>query len=683
MRHSLPDALCRVMRLGLGLLLLAALPAITVHAATPYYVGTAADDTGTNTVHCATQSNTDCTLRDALAAATSGSDTITFGTAFPSGAQTITIATNGTLTIAHSVTLTGPANQTVAIDGGYNPMTQMGGVRIFDVTGATTFTVNNLTIQHGNAPDDGGGVRVASASTLVATHCTFTANAASARGGAIYGDAVLATGTGGTVTVADSIFTSNTVLGGTANDGGGAIYILNGLLSVTNSAFTGNTAPGNNNGNDPEGGAIHIQESDRTVSAPAITITGGSFANNNAADGGAISDDSGLLIVTNVAFTGNTASGDTSAGPGSPNGGAIVQGAGTLTLTGGRFATNSANPTLAGSGGGIALVPGGSLNEVPATGNVMGTTFTSNTAGQGGAIYGFSRSMLTVSQSAFATNTANGGAIYQQQGTTTVVASTFTGNTSNGGLGGTFTSLNTSGQTSTATIINSTFTGNDAGPGEGGAVLSDNATTTTIINSTLYANTALGGLGGNIYQFHTCCNPSPPSGAGTVTLINALIGGSAATGGDLATNAVSPSAVFLGHNNLIDDTASAGPFHNGTNGNKVGVAAGVGSLGSNGGPTQTIPLLTGSAAIGAADPAVCAAATPNGAGGIDQRDIGRPANQCSIGAFEPQPKPNPVPVPRPHGSPVSGGPPAPLPPLRPPMPPVPNGSPAPVPVRRP
>src|SRR5690606_27718036 len=76
------------------------------------------------------------------------------------------------------------------------------------------------------------------------------------------------------------------------------------------------------------------------------------------------------------------------------------------------------------------------------------------------------------------------------------------------------------------------------------------------------------------------------------------------------------------------------------NHNLIGAAAGpalLGQMGSYGGPTWTIPLLPGSPAIGAGDPAVCA----NTAGsapvaGVDQRGVTRPTGTCDIGAFQSQ-----------------------------------------------
>ena len=55
-------------------------------------------------------------------------------------------------------------------------------------------------------------------------------------------------------------------------------------------------------------------------------------------------------------------------------------------------------------------------------------------------------------------------------------------------------------------------------------------------------------------------------------------------------------------------------------------------LKDNGGPTDTIAILSPSAAIDAGDDAVCAAAPVSG---LDQRGHFRPAgSHCDIGAFE-------------------------------------------------
>ena len=60
----------------------------------------------------------------------------------------------------------------------------------------------------------------------------------------------------------------------------------------------------------------------------------------------------------------------------------------------------------------------------------------------------------------------------------------------------------------------------------------------------------------------------------------------------------------------------------------------LGALAANGGPTQTMALGAGSAAIDTGDPIACAASPVSGK---DQRGLARRSDRCSIGAFEADP----------------------------------------------
>ena len=61
----------------------------------------------------------------------------------------------------------------------------------------------------------------------------------------------------------------------------------------------------------------------------------------------------------------------------------------------------------------------------------------------------------------------------------------------------------------------------------------------------------------------------------------------------------------------------------------------LGALSDNGGPTQTLALGTGSAAIDTGDDAVCAQTGAGKVNGVDQRSMHRPQGpHCDIGAFE-------------------------------------------------
>ena len=118
---------------------------------------------------------------------------------------------------------------------------------------------------------------------------------------------------------------------------------------------------------------------------------------------------------------------------------------------------------------------------------------------------------------------------------------------------------------------------------------------------------------------------------GTVTVTNTIIAGNTATTGPDLDSAITS----VGHN-LLGTAYSGSGITNGLNGDIINNTPLLGTLGSNGGPTPTIPLLTGSPAIGHGDLAVCS----NTSGiapvaGKDQRGVTRPTTLCAIGAFEP------------------------------------------------
>jgi len=131
------------------------------------------------------------------------------------------------------------------------------------------------------------------------------------------------------------------------------------------------------------------------------------------------------------------------------------------------------------------------------------------------------------------------------------------------------------------------------------------------------ANGSVGsGIGGRVTR-----------GPGSATLKNTIVANSA-MGGNCS------GVADGGHNLEWNPTTTCGFTANAP---KFDVLADpvLGGLTNNGGSTLTIALGTGSAAIRRGDPTVCAAAIPNGAGGVDQRGIARPVSTCSMGAYEP------------------------------------------------
>lgn len=254
---------------------------------------------------------------------------------------------------------------------------------------------------------------------------------------------------------------------------------------------------------------------------------------------------------------------------------------------------------------------------------------------------------------------AFGGAIGQQNGgTTTIANSTFSnleleaGGGGNAGRGG---------------------PGGNGGNAFGGA-LYQAGSQATLRNITVADNFVLGAPGGSGQGTSTFGIGSGGGLYGPVNVANTIVSGSTAANGDSTT----PSGVNCagaitnsGHN-LEFGASSCTGFVPGDP--KLDAEA------NNGGPTQTRALLSGSAAIGTGDPSICAAALPNGAGGIDQRGVARLTGVCSIGAYEAVTAPNPVPVVKPPGS--NLGNPASLPAAR--KPPGPNlGVPASLPPPRP
>ncbi len=244
--------------------------------------------------------------------------------------------------------------------------------------------------------------------------------------------------------------------------------------------------------------------------------------------------------------------------------------------------------------GNSASYGGGIFNYRTLT--VTNSAFSGNTADSGGGI--LNNGTLTVTNSAFSGNTAGRGGGIDNNDTLTVTNSTFSGNTAQGGG-----ICNCTGANGTATVTNSTFVGNSALGGSGGAIL-NNSSTLTVTNSTFSGNSAT--TGGGICNF-TLFSP------GVLTANNNIFSGNAAASGNGA-----------GIYNYYKDgagsfRASYNVFYNnldyffypyvGTGGSeddceycvsgdsKFGANPNLLPLGYYGGPTETMALLPGSAAI--------------------------------------------------------------------------------------
>jgi predicted outer membrane repeat protein len=277
---------------------------------------------------------------------------------------------------------------------------------------------------------------------------------------------------------------------------------------------------------------------------------------------------------------------------------------GTLTVSNCVFANNTAP-----AGGAISSEGTLTLNNCTLSGN-YGTS-------DGGAIYNYHGiGILTVNNSTFLNNTtgADGGGIRSNL-QMVLNGCTFTGNVASSQGGGLSTS------DTKATVTNCTFTNNSAGSDGGGIEIESGTRTATFVNDTITGNlvrTSSSGVGGGVRSDFSATFEN--------TLVAGNFRGSGSTADDVGGSLSSSSSY-----NLIG-TGGSGGLRNGNNNNQVGITnPGLGVLSSNGGPTQTIPLLPGSPAI---DHGSNAFVTP---GETDQRGLPRVVNGAvDIGAYEVQ-----------------------------------------------
>lgn len=282
-----------------------------------------------------------------------------------------------------------------------------------------------------------------------------------------------------------------------------------------------------------------------------------------------------------------------------------------LTLTGG---------DVAGKGGGIYNAESLTVTGVVITGNIA---FGDN----GGGIC--SLGPLVVTGSTIAANSADsGGGIFSSHSGLAVAQSTISGNTAVLGPGG----GGITGYYSGMSIQSSTISGN-LSVSDGGGILVFVGSTLDVMHSTISSNVAdsddnLVGLGGGIAAFAAFLPP---------TLDHTIVGNNVAGLVAMAADDIASFGAILADFSLVETPPGAVLVGVG---NIVGLDPMLGPLASNGGPTRTHALLSGSPAIDAGDPIAMA-----GVGGVplyDQR--GAPFGRVfgaviDIGAYERKPIP--------------------------------------------
>ncbi|MCD0458259.1 choice-of-anchor Q domain-containing protein [Roseiconus lacunae] len=536
------------------------------------------------------------------------------------------------------------------------------------ISGNGVVTIHQSSVSD-NAAIEGGGLWNSPSGTLTVSDSSIINNSA-VRGGGLFSEV----STTGVTTVVQSTFTDNIADGDEATDGGGGIHNL-GLMSVTGSSLTGNTATGTSG----SGGGV--------ANAGTLSITASDISANtaNRAGGGIETLDGSVTSLIDTDLTENVAGPGAMAAPGN-GGGLHISGAGNVSIIGGNISDNQAAReggglwngsgvmTVIGSvisgniasgdgaddGGGGLFNNGGTLSIVDA---IVSDNVADGTSGSGGGILNLGGIVLT-NDTIFEGNIANraGGAIEVTAGSETEIRnSTLSGNVAgpsgsaapgNGGalhisgdgrvsFSHSYALLNRAANeggglwnsgSGSLQVDASTLSQNDSP--QGGGLFSDSGSgITTVTNSTIAANNASDAGGGirvegghvNLTSVTIAHNDAMTGGGVSVASGGSLTATNTLIAENFADNAPDASGVLTSEGwNLVGESSGASLSPEPTD--RINVDAMLGMLADNGGATPTIALLEGSAALSAGNSAGLT---------IDQRGEARPqGNGVDIGAFE-------------------------------------------------
>jgi hypothetical protein len=397
-----------------------------------------------------------------------------------------------------------------------------------------------------------------------------------------------------------------TIAGGLANGNGGGI-LCTGSLTVTDSIISNNAsthgsgapAHGGRNG----GGGIY--------NVGTMIVIDSSIINNTATDGTDLSG-GGIDNVGTMTVIGSNIDKNLSQYYG-----------GGVGNTGNHCVLTIENSTIADNYS--ATMGGGILNESTMTlaNSAVSGNYLTTPDGDCGGIDN-NGGPLTITNSTISNNRAFNGGGMLNNGTVTITNSTISNNSAQYAGGGIYND-------DFMTVTNSTIAGNSAVFG-GGAF--DGYGALTIINSTIAYNKGSQGGGLDIAY------------GGTAALYNSIVAlntNGGITPNDISidgetipnTGTVSSSSEF----NLIG-TGGSGGLLDGVKANQVGVAnPGLAALADNGGPTQTVALVSGSPAVDAGSNSLAVDPSTGQPLSTDQRGTGFKRIMdgfVDIGAFESQ-----------------------------------------------
>ncbi|MFD1016549.1 choice-of-anchor Q domain-containing protein [Winogradskyella rapida] len=432
--------------------------------------------------------------------------TLTNGVAIDGGAIYLT---NAAVTINNCIITNNQANGTSGSGGGifndvggvltvndseisYNLANRAGG-GIEDNSGAgLAITLNNVTLNNNTtgvspaaaAPGNGGGLHITGAGDALISGGMVSENTAAKEGGGLWNGS-------GIMTVSGTAITGNSAVGDAT--GGGGIFNNGGTVNINNTTILSeNIAMGATPGG--RGGAIFNSTDGILNLAEGLAITG----NYASRAGGAIEDNSnGTLILSGVTLTGNSAGvaiglGNTIA-PNPGNGGAVHL-SGTTNATISNFSTISNN---------YAAQEGGGLWNNMGVMNVSTTFLDGNIASGdaaddgGGAIFNNGGTLIVGNAASIINNIADGvagsgGAILSTNGAVTITDAVLAFNQSNR-AGGAIEIIDGSIEFSGNFNISDNNTGVSpavASPGNGGALHISGSATAMIIGGTMANNVA-------------------------------------------------------------------------------------------------------------------------------------------------------------------------------------------------
>lgn len=391
-------------------------------SASPEFLVTTLADGAPNAADCTTPTQS-CSLRDALAAASTLSDSVTIRfdqSLFTGGPATLLLAgaTQGPLiaTTSFYLSIIGPGSDQLTISG-------QGNSALFTSTSTGSLDLQGMTISDGSSTVSGGAISAPTGSVGL-YNVILENNTSTANGGAI--------SVGGALNI-----TSSTISGNTAQGNGGAID-AGSYLYMEYSTVSGNTAQ--------TGGAIS--------SAGYADIEGSTISDNTAlaagsyVGGGAIIS-TGSLRLENSTLAGNSATNGW--------GGAIYANY-SLTLKSTTLSGNSAN-----FGGAIAAAGGTDVK-------VTNTTINENSATMGGAIFigGPNTSLLMGNSTLYGNSALGASALFLATGVDAkVYETTITGNHSTSVPANVFNqgAVTLYGLQSQLRLIGSIVSGNDTSGG--------------------------------------------------------------------------------------------------------------------------------------------------------------------------------------------------------------------------